>query len=254
MAWEAGAGKSDIMMEVTCKLPHSVQEYPNANNGLRQPNLVVNLDGERIMDEAMMENMTFCGNTVLRQRGKCFFNIMDTSMKKNYMKHGIHIINGNYPGFYIDGFDEEVDAAIANPDNDDIYKADTLEELAEMCGINVENLLETVDNYNDYCEQGYDEEFSKPRKYLKPLKKGPYYAGKFRAAGYGSLGGIKINHNLQVLDEEGFPIEGFYSMGTDCNNMYGDSYVYVFPGSTMCYALNSGRMAGENAAEYVEDL
>lgn len=250
MAWEAGAARSNMMMELTCKLPKSVQEYPNANNGLRQPNLAVNLDGERVMDEAYMENMTFCGNTILLQRGKCIFNIMDATIRDYYKAHGLHILNSNYPGFFINGFEEEVDAAVANPNNHDIYVADTLEELAEQTGINAENLKATVEQYNKYCETGYDEEFGKDHRFLRPLKEGPYYAGKFRTAGYGSLGGIKINHNLQVLDDEGMVIPGFYAMGTDANNIFGDSYVYVMPGSTMSFAVNSGRMAGENAADY----
>lgn len=254
MAWEAGAARSDMMMELTCKLPKSVQEYPNANNGLRQPDLVVNLDGERIMDEANMENMTFCGNTVLQQRGKCFFKIMDATLRDYYQTSGLHILNANYPGFFMNGFEEEVDAAVANPDNYDIYKADTLEELAEQTGINVQNLLETVERYNEFCKNGYDEEFGKDRRFLRPLLQGPYYAGKFRAAGYGSLGGIRINHNLQVLDEEGMVVPGFYAMGTDANNIFGDSYVYVMPGSTLSFAVNSGRMAGENAARYAASV
>ena len=35
--------------------------------------------------------------------------------------------------------------------------ADTLEELAEKTGINADNLIETVDNYNDYCPTPYEE-------------------------------------------------------------------------------------------------
>jgi fumarate reductase flavoprotein subunit len=47
---------------------------------------------------------------------------------------------------------------------------------------------------------------------------------------------------------------GFYAAGTDACTIYGDSYVFVLPGNTMGFALNSGRMAGENAAEYVKSL
>jgi fumarate reductase flavoprotein subunit len=32
----------------------------------------------------------------------------------------------------------------------------------------------------------------------------------------------------------------------------GDSYAFVLPGNTLGFALNSGRMAGENAAIYVK--
>jgi len=71
-------------------------------------------------------------------------------------------------------------------------------------------------------------------------------------SGYGSLGGIKINHKTEVLDKNWDPLPGLYAAGTDACTIYGDSYVFVLPGNTMGFALNSGRMAGENAAEYIK--
>ncbi|MDO4529989.1 MAG: FAD-binding dehydrogenase, partial [Lachnospiraceae bacterium] len=46
-------------------------------------------------------------------------------------------------------------------------------------------------------------------------------------------------------------IPGLYGAGTDVCSIYGDSYVFQLPGNTMGFALNSGRMAGESAADYV---
>ncbi len=46
-------------------------------------------------------------------------------------------------------------------------------------------------------------------------------------------------------------IPGLYAAGTDACAIYADSYVFVLPGNTMGFALNSGRMAGENAAAFV---
>ena len=40
--------------------------------------------------------------------------------------------------------------------------------------------------------------------------------------------------------------------GVDANTIYGDSYIFTLPGNNMGFAVNSGRMAGENAAEYVK--
>ena len=47
-------------------------------------------------------------------------------------------------------------------------------------------------------------------------------------------------------------IPGLYAGGTDACSIYGDTYVFILPGNTMGFALNSGRIAGENAAEYVK--
>ena len=37
-----------------------------------------------------------------------------------------------------------------------IYKADTIEELADLIGVDTSTLKETVDTYNEYCESGKD--------------------------------------------------------------------------------------------------
>jgi fumarate reductase flavoprotein subunit len=47
-------------------------------------------------------------------------------------------------------------------------------------------------------------------------------------------------------------IPGLYAAGTDACSIYGDTYVFILPGNTMSFALNSGRIAGENAAEYIK--
>ena len=115
-----------------------------------------------------------------------------------------------------------------------------------------EKLMETVDEYNDMCESR-DTQFYKPARFMKAIQKGPFYAGKFRPGGYGTLGGIKINENGEVLDTNWDKIPGLYAAGTDTCAIYGDSYMFLLPGNTMGYCLNTGRFAGENAAEYALD-
>jgi len=39
-----------------------------------------------------------------------------------------------------------------------------------------------------------------------------------------------------------------YCVGTDACNIFGDSYPFILAGNTMGFCLNSGRIAGENAA------
>jgi fumarate reductase flavoprotein subunit len=68
---------------------------------------------------------------------------------------------------------------------------------------------------------------------------------------FGTLGGIKINHRIEVLDKNMAPIPGLYAAGVDANNLYRDSYEFYLCAGTMGFAVNSGRIAGENAAQYV---
>ena len=51
-----------------------------------------------------------------------------------------------------------------------------------------------------------------------------------------------------MLDDNYDPIPGLYAAGLDACTIYGDSYPFILPGNTMGFALNSGRIAGEQAA------
>ena len=137
---------------------------------------------------------------------------------------------------------------------DNLFIADSIEDLADQTGVDPASLKETVKEYNRYCENGYDELFYKDRKYLRPLKGPRFYAGKNFPGAYGTLGGIKINYKTEVLNENWQKINGLYAAGSDTCSIYGDSYPFILPGNTMGYALNSGRIAGENAAEYVKSV
>lgn len=47
-------------------------------------------------------------------------------------------------------------------------------------------------------------------------------------------------------------IPGLHAAGSDTCEIYNGTYYYYyyFPGNSMGYAINSGRFAGENAADY----
>lgn len=52
----------------------------------------------------------------------------------------------------------------------------------------------------------------------------------------------------------GWPTWHIVQPGTDACTIYGDSYVFIMPGNTMGFAINSGRIAGERSADYVKNL
>jgi len=251
MAMEVGAATTDMNIEMIYLLPVSDHGPDCIPAVFMQPNLMVNQDGRRFINEEQMQNNTFCGNAINIQRGSVGYSILDTTIAKKYMKNGVDVTNFVHHPDDVSDFADTVDDEIAKG-NPDIFKADTLEELAEQLGIDPDALLETVDEYNDMCESA-DTKFYKPRHFMKPIVKGPFYAGKFRPGGYGTLGGIKINDNCEVLDDEWNKIPGLYAAGTDTCTIYGDSYMFLLPGNTMGYCLNTGRFAGEAAADYVQE-
>lgn len=123
-------------------------------------------------------------------------------------------------------------------------------------GIDPDTLAETLEDYNDMCDENMDTQFHKSPRFLHPItgRKGGFIAARFYIAAYGTIGGVRTNKYGEVLNEDLEPIPGLYSAGSDCNTIYGDSYNFTLPGNTMGFAINSGRMAGEAIADYIDEL
>jgi fumarate reductase flavoprotein subunit len=247
MAWEAGAGKEGMNMELTSGVQGG--NFPRdsqAGSVFRHPNLMVNVQGERFMNEETMGNPTYTGNAVARQKGGCGFIIFDAGIVEDYEKNGFDWARSAPTGET--GLVDTLTKACQDAEN--MFVADTLEELAAKTGINLPALEKTVEVYNVASETGRDKIFFKDAQYLRPIKKGPFFAGRYCPSAYGSLGGIKINYKTEVVTDDHEVIPGLYAAGVDATSIFFDSYIFIFPGSTMGFAINSGRFAGRNAADY----
>lgn len=255
MAWAAGAGKSRMEMEMV--VGQSIREAATGQYGqcrafTQACPVAINILGNRICDESVMQNATIAANIVDFQPGKVVYRILSDSILKHYKKYGIDYPSKVFTDDPTENFVEEW-TRICELFPDKAFMADTPEELAEKIGMPVETFVDTIERYNDMCEQNLDDDFGKHHRYLVKLK-GKYYAYKQVCSAYGTLGGIKINHRLEVLTEDNKVIPGLYGAGSDVCDIYNGTYYYYFPGNTMGFAVNTGRMAGEYAAEYVSDL
>jgi fumarate reductase flavoprotein subunit len=205
------------------------------------------------MNEDGIANTTYTGNAIATQPKRCAYSIMDQGLLDYYKQHGPDIKTHVHPLDIYDRFDQELERAL-DAGYEHIFVADTLEALAEKAGIDSDGLVETVDEYNAFCGKGHDDLFEKEHRYLYPIKQGKFYAIRFFPGAYGTLGGIKINHKTEAVTADDETIPGLYAVGTDACNIYGDSYPFILGGNTMAFALNSGRIAGENATRYVNAL
>ena len=267
MAWEAGAGKSDVNVEIVYTIPGVTDVFKTLSETMRQPNLMVNLDGVRFYNEENLNNTVFTGNAISLQKDRCAFSIISENILDIYRQKGLDYVTFHHNIKTVDKWEKELNeylndvaqenvqfAALQREElksSKNIYVADSIEELAEKTGIDLENLKKTIDEYNASCGK-LDPLFNKNPKYLLPINGPKYYAAKHFPAGYGSLGGIKVNDNLEVQTSDFKVIPGLYSCGTDACTIFGDSYCFILPGNTLGFALNSGRMAGKNAIDYID--
>lgn len=247
MAWEAGAGKTECKMEIMYQMPDNMNHF-YVEGAFRQPCLWVNRNGQRFMPEDQIGNTTFTGNAIAAQPGTVAYSIFDSKLLRKYKRKGPDIVSHVHPHDLYDHFEEQWEKDI-EAGYEPVTQADTIEELAQKAGIDVAGLVAQVEEYNDMCDAGFDELFEKDRHYMQPIEKGPFYCCRQNVGAYGTLGGIYINHKTEVMNEEAKVIPGLYAAGTDACNIYGDSYPFILSGNTMGFCLNSGRIAGENAAE-----
>lgn len=249
MAWEVGAAKSKMDMELVFFAPHT-GGYAPVELPFRQPNLLVNLEGERFMNESIIENPVFSVNAIARQKNRVAFSIIDDSILNYYEHNGLDLLNVVTANMSMDNFKVAMQKELARK-RGVLHQADSIVELAGKLEICPEKLVKTICDYNSAC-YSKDELFDKNSKFLKPLIGEKFYALKFAPSAYGSLGGIKTNHNMEVLDECDKTIAGLYAAGTDANTICDPDYVFILPGNSLGFAVNSGRIAGEQAESYIK--
>ncbi len=99
------------------------------------------------------------------------------------------------------------------------YKADTIADLANQIGLDPDTLEETISTFNGYVDAGQDPDFGRTMfnensKVLEP----PFYACPCHWAVHitGTL--VATDSNGAVLDVEGNPIAGLYSIGEVSGN------------------------------------
>jgi len=137
-----------------------------------------------------------------------------------------------------------------------MFKADTLEELADKIGVNKKNFLETVKSYNESCAKGADLAYFKKKEYLAPFNKPPYYASQAGLGTDGAFGGVRVNPEMQAYKSDRKSlVEGFYATGDFATGRHislGGIKRQVI--NDLSWAFSSGFLAGTNVAKYLKSL
>ena len=134
-----------------------------------------------------------------------------------------------------------------------VQSASSLEELAEKIGVPAENLVATVDAYNASVEAGETDEFG--RSYdpslvgtnsynlaVNKIEGDTYYAIPLKALVVMTLGGVTIDTDTHVLDEDGNVIPGLYAAGEVTGGIWGK---FVSGGTGVMGPITFGHIAGE---------
>ena len=193
--------------------------FADGTNGLVwMPYLMVNENGERFINEGTD------------------YPIVHSALEKN---NRTYLVGGasQLPVAMVQGLIDEGYA----------FSADTIEELAAKTFMPVDAFVATVARSNELAGQE-DADFGKAAAAMTGVGEGPYVAVVVTPATIGTMGGIKVDLDMHVLDVNGQPIPGLYAAGATAN---GDFFYQEYPasGTSIMMCFTCGRIAGTNAAE-----
>ncbi len=182
--------------------------------------IFVNQEGLRFVKEDGRRDV-MC-NAVTQQTGGYYWMIHDATNFDPYGVTAEEYIKGGY-----------------------LYRADTLEELAEMIEVPAETLVATVNEYNDFVDKGEDTLTGRTLLVAK-ITEGPFFAAKRVPSAHHTMGGVEIDTETHVIGADGNIIEGLFAAGEVCGGIHGGNRV---GGNAVDDTVVFGRIAGANAAK-----
>lgn len=253
MAMEAGAdlaNMGELWHFPSIMIPGEVYENRPLARGIvaerSGPHVIwVNAQGRRFVNEAANYNSV----------GKTLFEI-DTSRHAYRNLPAWAILDSQYRRQYVLGTTMPED-----PDPDWLPRAETLQQLATLVGIDPKGLEETVARWNGFVRQGKDFDYDKgdsaydrfqgdkeaPNANLGTIEKPPFYALRVHTGALGTKGGPRTNGKAQVMNVRGLPIPGLYAAGNVAASIAGPGY--YGRGATLGPAMTWGYIAGACAAD-----
>jgi fumarate reductase flavoprotein subunit len=186
-------------------------------------------------------------------------------VEKNLRDSVEHPREGNH-GMTYEDYRAEIDFELRS--NGPAYCADTLEGLAEKLKMDPKVFTASIAAYNEGLKdpkpmmpfqveegEGGNPSFEEdgpgmpPPPPATPIVQGPFYAFLGQRFAEGAFGGVMTNENIQVIRPDGSVIPGLYAVGDAASTWY--TRGVLGPLTELTWAVNSGYIAGENAAKEI---
>ena len=225
MAEAAGAKLRDMsFIQTYLKGYQNLASSGEAGNAFKAAQLVVNANAERFADDSNQQRIVSReGND---QPNGIFFAIGDKKM--------IEALEAQKEGLS----QEFMDRGMA-------FKAESLEELAAMAGLDADTLKATVEAFNGFVEAGEDPDQGR-KTFNGKAEEGPFYAAKLQLACHLTFGGLVIDSEARVLNEQEEAIAGLYAAGDVTSGYEG---IVHQTGNCLSIIINTGRTAGRCAVQ-----
>ena len=246
MATDIGAGT--INLDLVKMYPQGVETVPghglaataSSTDTMKKSGAIyVNKNGERYVDEnAALGVLT---DKTVEQPDHIAYIVMDAKAWKEYVRKSLE--DKLVPN-------EETLMTwtkIVNNGRPVMAVSDNLAEAAKTMGVDAEGLAKTVAHWNDMVKAGKDTDFN--RKITGGLGEGPYYIVEQKVRYQTTLGGLKADADLRILDKAGKPIPGLYGAGCVVGGANGADSLTAMMNS---WAIVSGVVSAESAVKSIK--
>lgn len=232
MGWKLGAGLRDMAF-----VKGTFGAHPSSGGATYEILLafymgavIVNQRGARFIDESLPYKTL--GEAGLRQEGCINYQILDAK-----------VMAATQPGVPLFDFQRALDLGL-------FITGDTVEELAERCGMDAATLRDSLSLYNDGVRAGREPAFGRDglcnhAGVMLTIDEGPFYAFPSTTVVLSTYCGLAFDGDGRVIDVFDEPIAGLYAAGEVTGGFHGENYM---TGTGLGKAAYFGRMAGMQAA------
>ena len=126
-----------------------------------------------------------------------------------------------------------------------VVEAPTIEELAEKLSMDGQTLAKTLSDWNGYVAAQNDPDFGRATAMDHDLSQAPYYAIKIAPGIHHTMGGLVIDPETHVLDNNGDIIPNLFAAGEVTGGVHGGNRL---GGTAVSDIVVFGKIAGTNAA------
>ncbi|WP_323014841.1 FAD-dependent oxidoreductase [Devosia sp.] len=147
----------------------------------------------------------------------------------------------------------------ARQQKDWLIEADSIKALADKMKVPADLLIQTVERFNTFCQNGKDEDFQRGEGFWERHKSGarrgipgnpalggisaaPFYAVPFNRSILGTKGGARTDEHGRVCRDDGSVIPGLFAAGLTMANPIGTRA--IGPGTTIGPCLTWGYICG----------
>ncbi|GAA6114554.1 flavocytochrome c [Apilactobacillus apinorum] len=130
-----------------------------------------------------------------------------------------------------------------------VVHGQTIDELANNIDVDANNLAKTIETWNQ-AVVNHDDQFGRKTGMNRQLNHPDFMAIHIAPAVHYTMGGIKINHYTQVLNQDDQAINGLFAAGETSGGLHGNNRI---GGNSIAETVVFGRQAGQRIFKYIQE-